>query len=181
MRWRIDGERGVEHWVRWSDDRGANWQALHVGGPEEEIRTPVHTLPSGEVLVHVVVHDGFSTEVSEPVSVEIPEAHADGRGLASAQGEALAAGDPLRLWGVAAASNRSRSKPSAFGGSSTGRKPARLDDVWVDCPSDEGWHVASFVCEDGNGRDRTDVEFAVTGDGSRPRWPSSWDGPRRFE
>jgi hypothetical protein len=181
VRWGIDGERGVEHWVRWSDDRGATWHVLHVGGPEEEIRTPVHTLPSGEFLVHVVVHDGFSTEMSEPVSVEIPARAPTAAILHPRQGEALAAGGPLRLWGVATASDGSSIETERLRWFIDGEDAARGDDVWLDCPRDEGWHVATFVCEDDNGRDRTDVEFAVTGDGSRPRWPSGWDGPRRFD
>jgi len=176
VRWQVEGERGVEHWVRWSDDDGATWRALHVGGPEREIRTPVHVLPSGEVHVHVVIHDGFLTQISDAVRVSVPARSPEVAILHPRDGEALSARAPLRLWGMATSSDGSLVDPRDCRWLIDGRDAATGHDVWLECPS-EGWHECRLVAHDDNGEANRSVEFAVTSDGSRPRWPRGWDGP----
>jgi hypothetical protein len=172
VRWRVDGEAGLEHWVRWSDDRGETWRALHVGEPDTEVRTPIHSLPSGELEVHVVVHDGFATEISEPARVLVPSRQPEVAILHPRQGEALASTSPLRLWGMATSSDGTRVDPGACRWIVDGHQVATGHDAWVGCP-EEGWHECQLVARDEGGETTSQVSFAVTSDGSRPRRPSS--------
>jgi hypothetical protein len=53
-----------------------------------------------------------------------------------------------------------------------GHQVATGHDAWVKCP-DEGWHECELVARDEGGETTSQVGFAVTSDGSRPRWPRS--------
>ena len=89
-----------ETWVQWSPD-GEHWRGLIVGLSGSEPSLPVEGLPAGPVQLRVLVHDGFSTAVSDPVEIEVPERGPVAAILHPRDGQTLLAGRPMQLWAAA--------------------------------------------------------------------------------
>jgi hypothetical protein len=91
-----------EAWAQWSADRGESWQGLASNLTGHEATVGLAGLPDGEILVRVLVHDGFFTSTSEPVRVEVPARAPETAILHPAEGQRLYAGRTLHLWAEAA-------------------------------------------------------------------------------
>ncbi len=101
LRWdsEVAGEAS-EAWVQWSAD-GEYWRGLAVGIVESGVSLPLEGLPAGGVLLRVLVHDGFSTAVSKPVEIDVPERPPVASIMHPRDGQTLLAGQPMQLWAAA--------------------------------------------------------------------------------
>jgi hypothetical protein len=101
VRWsaRVSDQAEPEAWMQWSSDNGREWYGLTVGLPRRRAEVPFNGLPAGELLLRLLVHDGFFTAVSAPVRVEIPGRPPSIGIVHPYDGGTLAAEGPLRLWG----------------------------------------------------------------------------------
>jgi hypothetical protein len=97
VRWNVSQE-AVEYWLRWSTDR-ENWSALATGLTGNQVRLEESQLPSGDILLQLVAHDGFFSSVSEPIEVNLPERPPVVAILHPIDGHTYAANQILRLWG----------------------------------------------------------------------------------
>lgn len=87
------GDRDADTWVQWSSDDGTTWQGLATGLRGGRAQLGFAGVPDGQVLIRLLVHDGFSTTASEPVAVHVPARppevailHPEDGGLLSAEG-----------------------------------------------------------------------------------------------
>lgn len=87
----------VEYWLRWSRD-GEQWQSLATGLTETKLRIDPDQLPSGEVMLQVVAHDGFHSTASEPVKLTLPERAPQIAIHHPVDGHTYAEAQTLRLW-----------------------------------------------------------------------------------
>ncbi|WP_395360399.1 hypothetical protein ACHGLA_11100 [Streptomyces sp. YH02] len=66
------GDPEADAWAQWSSDDGTTWQGLATGLSGGRAELSLAGVPDGDVLIRVLVHDGFSTAVSEPTPVHVP-------------------------------------------------------------------------------------------------------------
>jgi hypothetical protein len=90
-----------EAWAQWSADRGESWQVLVGNLTGDAATVGLAGLPDGEILVRVLVLDGFFTSTSEPVRVEIPARPPEAAILHPAEGQWLYSNRTLHLWAEA--------------------------------------------------------------------------------
>ena len=107
IRWQTDAAQGarVDRFVRWSADAGRSWQLLAAGLTADEAEIDVRTMTSGPVLVQPLVTDGFHTVTCQPARLEVETRPPEVAVLWPARGATVRAGQPVRLWGMATASD----------------------------------------------------------------------------
>ena len=107
VEWQIEsaGEQQPEAWLQWSNDRGKTWRALATGLHAASTALEVGLVPSGRVLLRLLASDGFYATASRPVAVQIPKRGPAVSVLAPRPEETSAAGEDMRLFGVATRSN----------------------------------------------------------------------------
>ena len=111
----------------------------------------------GEALLH----DGFDTAVSRPVSVKVPDRPTSVEILSPREGEMLVTGGVLRLWGSAVRQDGSPSEERPVRWLLDRREVGTGLDVWLDVP-DPGTHRVELVVGE-----------------SRAKWSSDPSTPRR--
>jgi len=89
-------------WVRVSANNGKTWTSKATGLRDSRVVLDGQHLPSGKLLLEVVVHDGFRSVRSKPVAFENPALPPVPAVLYPETGRELAAGDSLCLWGSVA-------------------------------------------------------------------------------
>ncbi|HUF37144.1 MAG TPA: hypothetical protein VMN57_01365 [Anaerolineales bacterium] len=101
--WRMEasGEIEPQYWIQWSGDEGETWHALAGGLTGERAELEAGMLPGGKVAVRLFGSDGFFTAVSETKMIEVPEFPLAVSILTPRDGQTLAAGRSMRLWGTA--------------------------------------------------------------------------------
>jgi hypothetical protein len=139
----VAGER-PEAWLQWSADDGATWRGLTTGIRDREASVDLTGVPSGTVLVRLLLHDGFDTSVSDPVKVRIPSRGPDAAILSPQEGETLIVGRPLRLWGSGVAASGEPLTDEDARWLIDGKEVGRGLDVWTVVP-EVGDHVVSLV------------------------------------
>lgn len=74
LTWRLEVQQKelAEVWARWSNDDGRTWHALTVGQKGTSVTIDREQLPSGEVRVQILAHDGFHTVRAETRAVKLP-------------------------------------------------------------------------------------------------------------
>lgn len=92
------------YWLRWSRD-GELWTALATGMQDAKASIDGDQLPSGDVLLQVVAHDGFHSTASKPLKLNLPERAAHVAIHHPLEGRTYAEGQTLRLWGSANATD----------------------------------------------------------------------------
>jgi hypothetical protein len=110
------------------------------------------------VLVRVLVHDGFSTATSEPISVEVPERGPEVAILHPEEGSVFAAGGTLRVW---ASVTDQAGTPLANAWCRwvlDGREAAQGPDAWLEAP-DPGEHKLTLIVQSGTRQVEQSVSF----------------------
>jgi hypothetical protein len=152
--WPEPSQEVTEAWLQWSDDKGATWHALATGLTEREATIDLAGVPAGAVQVRALLHDGFDTAVSRPVSVKVPDRPTSVEILSPREGEMLVTGGVLRLWGSAVRQDGSPSEERPVRWLLDRREVGTGLDVWLDVP-DPGTHRVELVV----GESRARVEF----------------------
>ena len=138
----VSGESTSEVWLQWSDDGGRTWHGLITGVHDREVRVPTSGLPPGEVIVRALLHDGFDTVVSEPVTVTIAALPPDVAVLSPRDGEMVVRGSTVRLWGAAGMQDGSALEDEdAAKWTLDGKEVGRGLDLWVDAPAPGEHHL----------------------------------------
>lgn len=91
------GHDAVEYWLRWSRD-GKQWQSLATGLLEPRVRLEAGQLPSGDVMLQVVAHDGFHSSASKPLKLTLPDRAPHITIHHPEDGFTYSEGQTLRLW-----------------------------------------------------------------------------------
>jgi hypothetical protein len=143
-----------EAWVQWSSDEGKTWYGLTVGLRGHDSEIDLSALPSGNVLLRLLAHDGFFTATSDPISVEIPLRVPTAAILDPRDGSRMEAGSPLRLWGIGTHGTGKLVEPGYARWLINGNEVARGLNVFVTAPS-EGKHSCTLIIE--AGRESTEV------------------------
>lgn len=151
-------EANSEAWLQWSDDEGRTWHGLATGVRDSDATVPTSGLPSGSLLVRILLHDGFDTVVSEPASVIIGELPPEVAILSPRDGEMVVRGGSVRLWGAAM-----QQDGTPLGDGDTvvwlldGDEVQRGLDTWLDAPA-PGVHTLEVKVGDSS---RAAVTFRV--------------------
>jgi hypothetical protein len=95
--WTIKG-KAVEFWLRYSTD-GETWEAAVTGLTERKAEIAADFLPAGRVWLQVVAHDGFFSDQSKSVELEIPYRAPEVAVLHPREGFTYIRRETLRLWG----------------------------------------------------------------------------------
>jgi hypothetical protein len=153
-----DSEGRPEAWAQWSGDDGTSWRALATGLTGGEATLDLAGVSSGPVLIRLLVHDGFSTAVSEPTRVEVPERPPEVAILHPEDGALITAGGILRAWAsVTDADGTPPSEPVACRWLLDGREVATETDAWLEAPA-PGDHRLTLIVRGKGG----EVERSVT-------------------
>lgn len=152
--WKTSGEL-VDTWLRWSTD-GENWRSLATGLTGNKAHLDAGQLPSGQVLLQLVAHDGFFSTPSKPVEVSLPERAPAAVILHPVDGHTYVANQTLRLWGSVAGSEGKSVKPERAVWLLDGKERARGLDTWIALESGE--HALTLLIES----ERGSAEASVT-------------------
>lgn len=121
--------------IRWSNNQGATWHGLTVGLKGQSAILDVSTLPGGETLFEVMVHDGFDTASAVAESVFIPHKPPLAAILAPGDGVKILAGSTLRLWGAGTALGSGKLRDDACQWLLDGQMIATGQDIFIAAPS----------------------------------------------
>jgi len=146
--WTTKGEP-VEFWIRYSRD-GHTWDGIATGLTGREVRLESRCLPSGKGLLQLVAHDGFSSDRSRNVEISLPHRPPQVAILHPRAGFTYVAGDTLRLWATALASDNLPVAAERCAWTLDGSDSGRGTDIWVVAPR-AGTHDVSLSVDDGSG------------------------------
>ena len=156
------GEEPVA-WAQWSADRGESWQALATNLTGDAATVGLAGLPDGEILVRVLVLDGFFTSTSEPVRVEVPARPPEAAILHPAEGQRLYSNRTLHLWAEATDPAGEPLPDWSCRWMLDDREVARGKQAWLTTPA-AGEHRATLVVQ-ASGREVVhSVCFITVGD-----------------
>ena len=155
----------LDCWVRWSDNKGRTWHPVQAKTPLEKqskegyfLDLPMDGIPSGNILVQVVVNDGFFTAVSEPVSVKAPRQPPAVSLLHPQQDQTLVAKRPMHLKAIINDNAGRRIKFERCIWLLDGRQVAETPDAWITSPA-EGKHTCTLIVEVDEQKVKREVEF----------------------
>ncbi len=175
LRWQTEATtEKLELWAQWSDDQGKNWNGLTTGLTGNSATLGLSGLPAGEILVRVLVHDGFFTATSESVRVEVPVQAPEVAILHPRDGQTLYAGRTLQLWAVATDSAGKPLPSKSNRWLLDDREVAQGNEAWLESPA-EGEHQATFIVPWEQGEIVRSVSFkTIRGEQDQPREPSQY-------
>lgn len=154
----VADETTSDAWLQWSDDEGRTWHALATGVRDSEVTVPTAGLPAGRLLVRLLLHDGFDTVVSEPMSVTIGELPPEAAILSPRDGEMVVRGGSVRLWGAAMQQDGTPvGDEDVAVWSLDGDEVQRGLDTWLDAPA-PGEHTLELAVGESS---RAEVTFRV--------------------
>lgn len=151
-----------ETWVQWSDD-GEHWRGLAVGLVESGVSLPLEGLPAGKVILRVLVHDGFSTAVSEPAEIDIPERPPVASIMHPRDGQRLLAGRPMQLWAAVADQAGQPLDDDVCKWILDGDGVGEGKEVWLEAPR-PGEHELTLVAVAPGEDARVSVRFTTVGE-----------------
>jgi hypothetical protein len=154
-----DSEGRPGAWAQWSADDGKSWRALATGLTGGEATLDLGGVSSGPVLIRLLVHDGFSTAVSEPTGVEVPERPPEVAILHPEDGALITAGGVLRAW--ASVTEPDGTPPSELVACRwllDGREVATETDAWLEAP-EPGDHRLTLIIGGKGGEVERSVKF----------------------
>lgn len=166
-------------WAQWSDDQGKSWHGLTTGLAGGNATLGLSGLPEGEILVRVLVHDGFFTATSESVRVKVPLQAPEVAILHPREGQTLYAGRTLHLWGSATSSAGQTLPSKSNRWLLDEREVASGNEAWLETPA-EGEHKATFIVPWQKGEIVRSVRFkTIGGEKDSPRSASHHREPER--
>lgn len=161
VRWRAArAEREPEVWIRWRAADGGEPQVLFVGSGSGRQRVDTHMLPSGEITLDAVAHDGFSRAVSEPVRVALPQRPPTVAILHPYDRRTLEARRTLRLNGIATEPGGRPVDPKRCVWRIDRKEVARGLDEFVTTP-EAGEHIVTLMVEGDGGRAEARARITV--------------------
>ena len=171
IRWRSQATEGatLDRFLRWSADDGRSWQLLAIGLTADEAEVDVRTMTSGPVLIQPLLTDGFHTVTGEPVRLEVEARPPEVAILWPARGATVRAGRPVRLWGMATASDGRAIADEELRWELDGQHVEPGGDIRLELGSWEGEHVAVLRAHDGERSAEARVVFSATGSGRAAR------------
>jgi hypothetical protein len=172
LRW--SGETAAERaeaWVQWSADQGRSWRGLATGLTGNEARLELSGVADGEILVRVLVHDGFFTSVSEPARVTVAPRAPEVAILHPRDDQTLYAGRTLHLWAAATDAAGEPLPDEACRWSLDSREVGRGKEVWTEAPP-AGEHDAVLTVRWSGGEVVRRVLFSTLGD--QPQQPPKY-------
>lgn len=169
LRWRVaaSNEYGIERVIRWSSDDMRTWQTLAVGLREDEALISIETLTSGNVLVQIIVSDGFHSVASEPIRLNVPLRTPQVTILWPLVASSVRVHDRVRLWGVATASDGRILLGDALRWELDGEPAGTGAEIWVELPDWEGEHRATLRASDDSLIAEASVSFLASISGRR--------------
>ena len=163
LNWQLDVEAKdqAEVWARWSNDDGRTWHALTAGQKGTSVIIAREQLPSGNVRIQILAHDGFHTVSAETETMELPPKPPALAILYPGPSARVYAEKQIHLVGNA----------SSFHGSSLSGEQltwyiddnlvANGFDTWVDNPG-PGRHELRFQVKEGEQLATAHTQFEVT-------------------
>jgi len=152
IRWNVKSntEQDLEAWLQWSANKGNSWHGLSVGLVDKRAEVDISMLPSGLILLRLLVHDGFYTAISKSVSIKVQPHLPSAAILTPRDGTTILVGRRFRLWGVATDTSGASVDPESVRWLIDGKELARGLDAFVTAPS-EGQHRCTLIV-DANGK-----------------------------
>jgi hypothetical protein len=131
LNWKVSG--AVEElWLRWTTEEDKHdWRALSTSMKGNSALIDPRLLPAGNVLLQLVAHDGFFSDYSETVGVQIPERPPEVSILHPVDGYTYLAGQTLRLRGVTTAPDGATVSPDDAVWSIGKKKIGQGLEVWT--------------------------------------------------
>jgi hypothetical protein len=169
IQWQVKADVAAEASLQWSKDDGDSWNALASGLADDHATFERSSLPSGTVMLRLLVSDGFDTAVSEPVGVALSPRPPDVIILTPREDESIPVGGVLRLWGAATIDGSRASQVDSVRWMIDGKTVAEALDDFVEAPPC-GEHVVELIVTAEGLEGRTRRRF-VTEDGSAERKP----------
>jgi hypothetical protein len=162
LTWSLEskGDEEPEAAVQWSADGGRSWQALSARIRGQSTSLDARGLPVGELLVRVLVSDGFFTAASEPIAIKVPERPTHASILSPRSGQTLTHPSSLRLWGIATAASGEAVTDEDARWLIDEREVATGLDTYVSTPP-PGDHRATLMIMGGDGSLTLSVDFTV--------------------
>jgi hypothetical protein len=170
LRWETESSaEKPDVWAQWSDDQGKSWHGLTTGLAGGNATLGISGLPQGDILVRVLVHDGFFTAVSDSFRVTVPVQAPEVAILHPREGQTLYAGRTLQLWGAATSSAGKPLPSESNRWLLDDREVARGNEAWLETPA-EGEHKATFIVRWEKGEIVRSVRFrTISGEKNSPR------------
>lgn len=156
VRWEASGSP-TELWLRWSRNK-QDWRVLATGLATGEVRIPADQLPTGEVLLELVAHDGFNSTPSAVWEFRFHDRRTELAILHPTQGHSYSPG-MVRLWGVASDPSGQSVAAEDAAWWVDGEEVGRGLELWVELG--EGEHVISLIVKDDNRGGEASVEIMV--------------------
>lgn len=170
VKWKRKTRGPFEAWVRVSADDGKTWQAAATGIQVDDALVDTTQMPSGRLLVQVVVHDGFHSIASKPVPFDNATQPPVPALLSPMEGQELEAGGTLMLWGSIAVQPGAETEGYRYTWLLDG-KQAGEGVQWVTVVPPPGKHRAELVVRDAKGKSvaSTGVSFtSIRAEDKRP-------------
>lgn len=147
---------GEEAIVQWSDDNGRTWHGLGAGLGGGSARLDARGLPEGRISLRTLVSDGFDTVVSKRSTIRVPRRPASATILSPRDGQAFAAGSPMRLWAAPITAGDEPPEDEAVIWLVDGKEVGAGSDIFVEAPR-PGSHRASVRFGKGRGRNQAET------------------------
>jgi hypothetical protein len=170
LSWYTDAPEPFDAWVQWSTREQPQWHGLAVGITGMTADVSLAGAPSGQVLLRVLVHDGFFTAVSEPVAVDAGRAPPSAAILSPTDGQRVLAGGPLRLWAALTDSSGMPLSDDAAEWLVDGKPAGRGRDVWITTPP-AGEHRVTLIVRAAGDETQVTAHFITLGTDHDPTRP----------
>jgi hypothetical protein len=157
----------VECWLRWSSD-GETWRALATGLSGNKAAISIHLLPPRQLMIQLVVHDGFFSVASKPVTVEVPPRGPDLSVFHPREGYTYLQGQALRLACAGTSADGGNVEPERCLWILDDKEVGRGLEVWTVAPQ-AGQHVVALNAHDAYGASEAAVHFATVAPPKPPR------------
>lgn len=166
-----------EVWVQWSGDEGKSWRGLATALTGSQAVVDLAGLPAGPLLVRLLLHDGFSTAVSESARIEVPRRAPLAAILHPEDDGVYAAGGTLRVWAAVTDQAGEPIDDAWCRWVLDGKEVAQGRDEWLTAPA-AGRHKLTLVARAGGKEVERHVAFdCVPGPGSAPACDPTRPGP----
>jgi hypothetical protein len=159
LEWQVKlaGDMLPECWVQWSPDRGGNWFALTAHLVGKKAILPLTGVPAGEIVLRLLVSDGFYTAESKLVRITVPTVPPEVGVLTPTDGQTLVAGWSMRLHG-AVSPPPEPDKKTKVSWLLDGKEVARDLDVYITVPP-AGKHRLQLVVAGAGGKAEAQLTF----------------------
>lgn len=155
----------VERLIRWSANNGTDWTTFAFALQDDAAVVPLTSFPSGDILIEIIVSDGFYTAFGKTI-VSVPLRTPAVAILWPAERCTVRAGIALRLWGTATSSDGNSLCNHRLQWEIDGKHVGEGPEHWEELSEWEGEHKVTLkVCDKGY-QAETSVIFLATCSGA---------------